>query len=78
MEKYRRVLVLGDSQAGKSSFIEDLFDEFPTKGIPKKFRQELEFPKKTPGCASHVHLLNQHYTELNDPNHARSASPSST
>lgn len=77
MDKYKRVLVLGDSQSGKSSFIEGLFDESPNKEFPKVFPSELEFPKKTPGCTTHVHLLNEYYGELNDPNHARSASPSS-
>lgn len=84
MEKFRRVLVLGDSSVGKSSFIESLFDDFPTNN---KFnqktptpKQELEFPKKTHGCNVSAHLLNEYYPELNDSrgSHVRSASPSSS
>lgn len=29
VEKYKRVLVMGDSQVGKTSFLETLFNEYP-------------------------------------------------
>ena len=83
MEKFRRVLVLGESSVGKSSFIETLFDDFPTnimKSAKTPKNQEFEFPKKTHGCNVSVHLLNEYYPEINDPrgSHVRSASPSSS
>lgn len=76
MEKSRRVLVLGDGSAGKTSFLDTLFDSYlPGPPLVK------EYPKKSTGCNVAVHHLNQYYPELNDNFSLRqsvsSASPSS-
>lgn len=64
MEKSKRILVLGDSGTGKTTFIQTIFDELKAKqylptGISK-------LPKTTIGCQVHVHYLNPLYEELKD------------
>ena len=56
MEKYRRVLVLGDSEVGKTSFVDTLFSEFPLTNelinlkSTAKVHVNSGFPPRTTGC----------------------------
>jgi len=63
MERVKRILVLGDSQVGKTSFLETLFEK--NNYFNLNDQKATPFPKKTNGCFVHVHYLNEYYPELN-------------
>ena len=62
MEKIKKVLVLGDSKVGKTTFLQQLFDEYKAKQyMPGTL---LKDPHPTVGCMLHTHYLNPYYKEI--------------
>ncbi|CDW87792.1 UNKNOWN [Stylonychia lemnae] len=65
MERNKKILVIGDSQVGKSTLFQTLFSSYDNFQEEIDIKVKKEFPKQTVGCMVHVHHLNQYYKELN-------------